>query len=255
MNEGWASYWHETLFLQDERIEGHEVDFARVNARVTSLPRVGLNPYALGMRLFYYIEELRDKGKLTFEFERLADADEREHFDAGTGEGRSFIFKVREDYSDSMFINTFLDQDFIDRHKLFEVGKRLNRAKMVWEYFVKSRSAEKYRSMIQESLYHPPHIEIAEDKGEDGTLYLIHHFEGKPLVKEFIANTMMGIEYLWGGPVELETNEIVPSSFRKEQALFPGYPPTTDEAREEAEPKWQRVLYRMKDRKLSRRNL
>ncbi|MEJ2025533.1 MAG: SpoVR family protein, partial [Deltaproteobacteria bacterium] len=31
MNEGWASYWHETLFLQDDRIRGHEVDFARVN--------------------------------------------------------------------------------------------------------------------------------------------------------------------------------------------------------------------------------
>ena len=35
MNEGWASYWHETLFLQDDRIKGHEVEFARVNAGVT----------------------------------------------------------------------------------------------------------------------------------------------------------------------------------------------------------------------------
>ena len=51
MNEGWASYWHEKLFLQDDRIGGHEVDFARTHAGVTSLPRVGLNPYALGMRL------------------------------------------------------------------------------------------------------------------------------------------------------------------------------------------------------------
>ena len=56
MNEGWASYWHETLFLQDDRINGHEVDFARVNAGVTAMPRVGLNPYALGMRMFYHIE-------------------------------------------------------------------------------------------------------------------------------------------------------------------------------------------------------
>ena len=45
MNEGWASYWHETLYMQDDRIQGHEIDFARVNAGVTSMPRVGLNPY------------------------------------------------------------------------------------------------------------------------------------------------------------------------------------------------------------------
>ena len=63
MNEGWASYWHEKLFLGDERISGHEVDFARVHAGVTSLPRVGLNPYALGMRLFQQIEESADRGK------------------------------------------------------------------------------------------------------------------------------------------------------------------------------------------------
>ena len=36
MNEGWASYWHETLFMRDDRIAGHEVDFARVNAMVTN---------------------------------------------------------------------------------------------------------------------------------------------------------------------------------------------------------------------------
>jgi len=46
MNEGWASYWHEKLFLGDDRIGGHEVEYALVNAKVTSMPRVGLNPYA-----------------------------------------------------------------------------------------------------------------------------------------------------------------------------------------------------------------
>ena len=68
MNEGWASYWHETLFLQDDRIKGHEVDFARVNSAVTSMPRVGLNPYALGMRLFYYIEESANRGRYSRDF-------------------------------------------------------------------------------------------------------------------------------------------------------------------------------------------
>jgi stage V sporulation protein R len=77
MNEGWASYWHETLYMNDDRIKGHEVDFARVNAGVTAMPRVGLNPYALGMRLFYFLEEMAEKGKVSWEFQHMADAGRR----------------------------------------------------------------------------------------------------------------------------------------------------------------------------------
>jgi stage V sporulation protein R len=79
---------------------------------------------------------------------------------------------------------------------------------MVWEFYVKSRKAEDYRKMLLDTLYHPPHIEVELEKGKNKTLYLVHRFEEKPLVKEFIANTMMGIEYLWGGPVQLETSEV-----------------------------------------------
>jgi stage V sporulation protein R len=250
MNEGWASYWHETLFLQDDRISGHEVEFARVNAGVTSMPRVGLNPYALGMRLFYYLAELADKGKYSFEFRKLADATTRERFDSNTGRGKEFIFKVREDFCDFTLINTFVDQDFVTRHNLFVTGKRLNQAKMVWEYYVKSRKAEDYRQMLIESLYHPPHIEVDPENTKDHTLYLVHHFEEKPLVTEFIANTMLGIEYLWGGPVQLETNEIVSVSPPRGPRIFLG---PVRETPEESQVRWQRVVYMMENRKLSKK--
>jgi stage V sporulation protein R len=254
MNEGWASYWHETLFLQDERIKGHEVDFARVNAAVTALPRIGLNPYALGMHLFYYIEEMANKGKFSYEFQRLLDADQRERFDDGTGKGKEFIFKVRENFCDSMFIRTFLDQDFVTRNNLFVAGKRLNKNRMVWEYYIKSRDAQDFRRMIEDALYHPPHIEIDPGKTVDHNLYLVHHFEGKPLVKEYISNTMMGIEYLWGGTVQLETSEVV--SVSPSQPQNASAPSTLkQETFEEQEIKWQRVVYTMKDRKLSKKNI
>ena len=255
MNEGWASYWHEMLFLQDDRISGHEVEFARVNSGVTSMPRVGLNPYALGMRLFYYLEEMEDKGRYSIEFQKLADADKRKHFDKKTGTGRDFIFKVREDFGDFTFINTFIDQDFIDRHKLFVAGKRLNESKMAWQYYVKSRKAEDYRQMIMESLYHPPHIEVDQNKGDDETLYLVHNFEEKPLVEEFISNTMMGIEYLWGGPVQLETSEVASITPVKQTGLDAGPSSSQQEKPEEHEVKWRRVLYTMKDRKLSKKTV
>lgn len=255
MNEGWASYWHEKLFLKDDRINGHEVDFARIHAGVTSMPRVGLNPYALGMRLFSHIERMADKGKYEFEFQKVRDAHTRKKYNADTGKGRDFIFFVRENHCDFMFINSFIEQDFMNDYNLFLVDRRLNQQRMVWEYYVKSRKAKDYQQMLLDTLYHPPYITIDMSKLKDNVLYLYHHFEGKPLVNEFISNTMLGIEYLWGGTVQLETSDVVaapqaPTGFAPK--------PATTGAPKESEPKpikWQRAVYTMKDRTLSRKAL
>jgi len=247
MNEGWASYWHEKLFLEDDRISGHEVDFARVHAGVTALPRVGTNPYALGMRLFSYIEEQADKGRLTFDYQRIMDRSDRKAFDSGTAQGTAYIFQLRENLCDYLFLKNHLDQDFMDRHKLFVAGKRLDKQRMVWQYYVKSRKAADYRTMMLDSLYHPPAISVDPTKGLDGTLYLVHAFEGKQLVREYIANTMMGIEFLWGGPVHLETSVARVESTNPYQS---------EQGEEQAgEIRWERVLYTMNQKVLSQKPL
>jgi len=251
MNEGWASYWHETLFMRDDRIKGHEVDFARVNAAVTAMPRVGLNPYALGMRLFAFIEEAADKGRYTRDFTALTDIEQRRRFDRKTGAGRDFIFTVRENYNDFLFVNSFIEQDFLDRHRLFVADKVLDEQRMVWRWYVKSRNAEDYKAMVRESLYHPPYITVDLDKTGEDTLYLVHHFEGMPLVAEFIHNTMLGLEFLWGGKVTLETTE-VKSVKKPDQPVQPVLPGMAPAPGPEPEIEWQRVRYVMKDRKLGK---
>jgi stage V sporulation protein R len=252
MNEGWASYWHQQLFLRDERIKGHEVEFARVNATVTSLPRVGLNPYALGMRIFFEIEEMADKGRYGYEFQRLLDVEARKTFDTETGQGQAYIFAVRENYCDSMFISTFLSQEFMTRYNLFVAGKRLNKRKMVWEYYIRSRKIRDYQKMIQDALYHPPHITVKNNESGKGELYLVHHFEGKPLVNEFIAGTMMGIEFLWGKPVKLETSEVVSQSQLPLDTGAVGPSSPLPDAKDEPELVWRRVVYTMENRKLTK---
>jgi stage V sporulation protein R len=217
------------------------------------MPRVGLNPYALGMRLFYFLEEGADRGRYGREFLGLLDIEQRRRFDLGTGRGRDFIFQVRENLNDFLFINTFIEQDFLDRHKLFVAGRRLDQQRMVWQWYVKSRRAGDYRQMVLEQLYHPPHITIDTDKLDKGVLYLVHHFEDKPLVKEYVHNVLLGLEYLWGGKVQLETTEVKdikrPTQPQRQPTL-----PGMGGAAEEGEPeiKWQRVRYTMKDRKLSK---
>jgi stage V sporulation protein R len=247
LNEGWASYWHEELFLQDDRIRGHEVDFAIVNAKVTSMPRVGLNPYALGMRLFSYLEDKANKGRISMDFLLLKDKTSRQKFDTNIEKGRDYIFSVRENCADSMFVNTFIDQDFVDLHKLFVAGKRLNKERTTWQYYVKSRKAQDYKAMVLDSLYHPPSIQI--QVVEENTLQLNHIFEGKPLVQDYLKGALLGIEFLWGGQVYLDTSEVVPQGPVAPQEKSDGQDETGRDIT------WQRVRYRMKDRRLSRKIL
>jgi len=241
MNEGWASYWHDELFRSDERISGHEVDYARINAGVTAITRVGLNPYAIGMRLVQHVESLANKGKINYDFQKISDADTRGNYNKETGRGKEAIFKLRKNFSDFMLLNTFIDQDFINDHDLFVVGKRVNEEKGVYEYYIKSKKAEDYKNMMIDSLYHPPLIKVNRGKTDDDCLYLTHVFEGKQIYKPYIADTLLGIEFLWGAKVCLETTEIV-----KEDA------DTEDKAPAFT---YRKVMYTMKDKKITKTQL
>jgi len=256
MNEGWASYWHEYLFMRDDRICGHESDFAKVNASVTSMPKVGLNPYALGMRVFEHIKDMEDMGRYCFDYMFLKDEIGKKNYNQNKNSGDEFILNVRENFNDFTFINTFVDQEFVSRYNLFVAGKTFNNSRMSWEYYIKSKNAQDYREMIIDTLYHPPEIFVDKAGTKDGILCLNHKFENKPLKMDYIENTMMGIEYLWGGPVHLETSEPATSGqTATNHANFwdPGSPKTD---KDKITPvKWKKMVYMMENRKLSKKEV
>jgi len=242
INEGWASYWHDTLFRNDPRIASHQSEYANINAKVTSLNRIGLNPYAVGLRLVQYVEDLANKGKLNYNFQKINNAETRENYDFKTNKGKETIFKLRSIFSDFTLINTFVNQDFVEQHDLFVVGKRMNQQKQTIEYYVKSRKAEDYKKMLIDSLYHPPHIEVNLEKTNENNLYLVHSFENKQLYKNYINDTLIGIEFLWGAQVQLETTEII-----EKIVTINGENKVAYDDR--------KVLYTVKDKKVSKRNL
>jgi stage V sporulation protein R len=84
---------------------------------------------------------------------------------------------------------------------------------------------------------------------EEKALLLSHFFEGKPLVQEYVNGALLGIEYLWGGQVFLDTTEVVPKGPGPKQEKSDGQEQPVEEIT------WQKVRYRMKDRKLSRKIL
>ncbi len=258
MNEGWASYWHEYLFMKDDRIKGHEADFAKINASVTSLPKIGLNPYALGLRVFQYIKDMEDQGRYSFDYLFLYDELARKKYNNNKNSGDEYILDVRENFNDFTFINTFINQDFITKHKLFVTGKYFDQSSMRWKYYIKSKKAQDYKQMIIDTLYHPPQIFVDKASTKKGVLYLNHKFENKPLKIDYIENTMIGIEYLWGGPVHLETSE--PEISKKTALnyatfLDPGAGGTKAADKKPEDIKWKRMRYIMENRKLHKREL
>jgi stage V sporulation protein R len=249
-SEGWASLWHNRLFMADERIKGHEVDFAKANSRILPNPRLGFNPYIVGMYLFEFIEELARKGKLSYGFQLIKDSEQRKHYDQKLGEavGKKALFEARRNFDDAVLVNFLSDddfQDFVNKYNLFVAGARLNPRKFGFaEIYIKSRSGKDYREMLNKSLYHPPHVVIREEKAEEGELYLDHVFEGRTLVTKYIPQVLIGLAYLWGGKVKLETTEfeVEPVSYW-EALLNPEMSPEYEKLR---------VLYTCEDKIINR---
>ena len=181
---------------------------------------------------------MADAGRLNYNFQQEKNIEKRKLYDKNLNQGEKFIFDIRKNFSDFNFLNTFVDQDFVTDYNLFVVGKRLNQQRGTYEYYVKSRKAEDYKKMLIDSLYHPPSIHVDIEKSNESSLYLVHRFENKQLVKDFIPDTLIGIEYLWGNQVQLETTEI----FKKNVS-----------GKNEFE--YKKVLYTVKDRKVEKRQL
>ena len=244
-NEGWASLWHERLFIADPRICSHEIDFAVTNSGVVVDPKIGLNPYIGFKRLYEFIEELAMKGKLSYQYQLMKDLEARKRFDQKLGEeaGKKALFEARKNFDDFMLVNFLSDddfQDFVDKFNLFVAGFHVNFERLSLEVYIKSRSGREYRKMLNDSLYHPPHITISEDKAKEGELYLDHSFEGRSLVTAYIPAVLIGLSYLAGNTVKLETTEFDSGPIGPDSLLLKaGYKP---------EYKKLRVLYTCKDK-------
>ncbi len=253
MNEGWASFWHERLFMEDPISRGNEAKYAAFNAKVVS-HRIGQpNPYAIGKTLLEHIMANADKGRTGLEYQMLKDLEARRSFDDGSGQGLDFIREVMKLYDDRRFIREFLDQDYMDKEKLWVIGQKYNPEKNVIEYYRKSRNAEDFRDMLKNYMYHRPEIkydveDLSWEFGSDcaKTLMLDHVFEGKPLKQEYIYRTLLGIECLWGAPVVLETTVPDNETSQKKyiEHMMDGGDPN------DFVPDFKRYVYGIRDREL-----
>jgi stage V sporulation protein R len=150
LNEGWASYWHEKLFLQDDRISGHEADFAQTTprhrhawCRTLCTRHAAVPPHRRPGR----------EGKYSIDFRRLTDRRER-------------ALRPPDRQRRSSCSRSAKPERFSIHQHLCRAGL-LDRFRLLWSSLEPGPGFEIYirrSSMITRHavrmLYHPPWIEI-----------------------------------------------------------------------------------------------
>jgi hypothetical protein len=177
MNEGWATYWHSKLmtshFLEAKEI----VHYADQHSGVVHMAPGGFNPYKIGLEMFKDIERRWNKGQHGPAWEALDTIGAKEAFDDKSMKGRDKIFEVRRIYNDVNFIDEFLTEEFVEKHKMYQH----KRDPQTGEIKVVSRDFKRVKMTLLHHLTNmgQPFIYVADANYLNrGELYLAHQFNG-----------------------------------------------------------------------------
>jgi len=204
MNEGWASYWHSKIMTEKALKPSELIDYADHHSGTMAVTPGRLNPYKIGLELFRDIEERWDKGQFGPEWEACDDAIAKENWDLKLGLGRQKIFEVRKIYNDVGFIDAFLTEDFVRRHKLFTYRYD----KQTRQYRIDSRDFKEIKRVLlfQLTNFGQPVITVEDaNYNNRGELYLKHHHEGVDLHTAYAIDTLANLAAIWQRPVHIET--------------------------------------------------
>lgn len=191
MNEGWASYWHQTIMRELNLSTEETIEFAKLHANVVQPSTTSLNPYYVGIKLFEHIETIYDNP-------------DKEMQERGIqpGSGREKIFDIRATESDISFIRNYLSKDFMKREDVYLFEKQRQ------DYVISDQASEHVKQQLVQQLVNGgfPTIYIKEtDYLRNGELYLQHQFEGIELDIPYLEKVLEYVHYLWDRTIHLET--------------------------------------------------
>ena len=203
MNEGWASYWHSTLMTK-HFVEAKEIiDYADHHSGTVHMPPGNFNPYKIGIELFRDIEDRWNKGRFGKDYEEAQNLGERGRWDKGLGQGREKIFEVRRVYNDVNFIDEFLTDEFIEKHKFYQYGRDPHTGQLR----IISRDPIRIKQTLLYQLTNmgQPFIYVADGNyGNRGELYLAHQHNGRDIDIKYAVETLKNVQKVWQRPVHLQ---------------------------------------------------
>ncbi len=204
MNEGWATYWHSRM-MTGHILQGQElVDYADHHSGTVAQAPGRLNPYKLGLELFRHIKRRWDRGRFGREYEECDDYRTRAKWDTKAMLGTEKIFEVRKVYNDVGFVDTFLDEDFVNEHRLFVYRRNEKTGRIE----VDSRAYEKVKQRLLMALTNNgrPFIYVEDGNFENrGELLLWHDHIGLDLQLDRAQPTLENLFKIWRRPVNVRT--------------------------------------------------
>lgn len=203
MNEGWASYWHSTLMTK-HFVEATEIiDYADHHSGTVHMPPGNFNPYKIGLELFRDVEDRWNKGRFGKEYDEADTLGEKKRWDKGLGLGRQKIFEVRRVYNDVNFIEEFLTDEFIERHKFYQYGRDAHSGQLR----IVSRDPARIKQTLLYQLANmgQPFIYVVDGNyANRGELYLAHQHNGLDLEIKYATETLKALHHIWQRPVHLQ---------------------------------------------------
>ncbi len=219
MNEGWASYWHSTLMTK-HFVEATEIiDYADHHSGTVHMPPGNFNPYKIGIELFRDIEDRWNKGRFGKEYEEAENLGEKKRWDKGVGLGRQKIFEVRRVYNDVNFIDEFMTDEFIEKHKFYQYGRDPHTGQLR----IVSRDPVRIKQTLLYQLTNmgQPFIYVADGNyANRGELYLAHQHNGLDMEIKAAIETLKNVYRIWQRPVHLQAridDEMILFSFAGDQ--------------------------------------
>ena len=203
MNEGWATYWHSKLMTL-HFVEAREiVHYADQHSGVLFMPPGGFNPYKIGVELFKDIERRWNMGQHGAAWDVIENIGVKEAFDDGSMKGRDKIFEVRRIYNDVSFIDEFLTEEFVERHKMFQTRHDPQSG----ETRVASRDFKRVKQTLLHHLTNrgEPFIHVADANYLNrGELFLAHQWTGLEVDAAKAGEVLHNLRTLWGRPVHVQ---------------------------------------------------
>lgn len=203
MNEGWASYWHSTLMTKHFVDATEIIDYADHHSGTVHMPPGNFNPYKIGIELFRDIEDRWNKGKFGKEYDEAKNLGEKKNWDKGLGLGRDKIFEVRRVYNDVNFIDEFMTEEFIEKHKFYQYGRDPHTGQLR----IVSRDPKRIKQTMLYQLTNmgQPFIYVVDGNyANRGELYLAHKHNGLDIEIKFAIETLRNVYRIWQRPVHLQ---------------------------------------------------
>tara|TARA_R100001594_G_scaffold150400_1_gene211414 strand:- start:318 stop:1625 length:1308 start_codon:yes stop_codon:yes gene_type:complete len=177
MNEGWACTIHQKIINELNLPDSLYLPFVKLHNQVIR-PHLGqINPYHLGYTLFQKIIE---------------------------EEGFEEAMMVREVHNDITFLRFYLDEEFMREQNYFSYSFHKDKQSSIIDDISDNAGWESVRdAMITNIGLNRLPVVFVDELEKDGTLSLVHEYDGRDLDLNYARKVFEYIETLWGDNVKL----------------------------------------------------